>query len=82
MDEGLELSEMKAEMHEGLSSIGDGAELSLMKGEDEENVVLKTAATDMIRKMFNITEVSFKDIISNCAIDMQDWNLKKGKKKK
>ena len=61
MDEGLDLTEMI----EGLNSIDDGAELSLVKDKEEENSVVKKAATDIIRKFFSVTEVSSLDIINN-----------------
>ena len=66
MDEGLDLTEMI----EGLNSIDDGAELSLVKDKEEENSVVKKAAIDIIRKFFIVTEVSSLDIINNTP----DWN--------
>lgn len=60
---------------EGMNNMDEALELSLTKNEgDEENSVVKKMSVDMLRKFFNITEVSFLVIVINRETKKNDNN--------
>ena len=67
MDQDLEFSQVNDEP----SSINDG-QLSLLqvKSEDDENNTHANSATDILRKVLNITEVSFPGYYKNLSNKM------------
>lgn len=57
---------------EGMNNMEEALELSLAKNEGEKNSVVKKMSVDVIRKFFNITEVSFQVVIINCKTKKND----------